>query len=169
MSTDIQNIYVGSLRNTHAAEQQGLQQMERQLDGLERYPSYAALLQRHIPVTRAQLQRIEEALSEAGGGVSAVKEAVTGTAGTIGAAVHALAQDETLKNLYAGYAYQFEQIAAYRSLAVIAQRAGYSQHVTWIEQSIREEEEAADTAAALIGPVTEQYFDLTLTGEKADS
>ena len=169
MSTDVQTIYLGSLRNTHAAEQQGLQQMERQLDGLERYPEYAALLRRHIEVTRGQLERIERALSEAGGDVSAFKEAVTGTAGTIGAAVHAMAQDETLKNLYAGYAYQFEQIAAYRSLSVIARRAGYSQHVTWIEQSILEEEQAAEAAAALIGPVTEQYLDLTLSGEKADS
>lgn len=169
MSTDTQEIYLGSLRNTHAAEQQGLQQMERQLDGLERYPEYAALLRRHIEVTRGQLERIERALSEAGGDVSTIKEAVTGAAGTIGAAVHAMAQDETLKNLYAGYAYQFEQIAAYRSLAVIAQRAGYSQHVSWIEQSVREEEQAAEAAAALIGPVTEQYMDLTLAGEKADS
>jgi ferritin-like metal-binding protein YciE len=169
MTTDMQEIYLGSLRNTHAAEQQGLQQMERQLDGLERYPEYAALLRQHCEVTRGQLARIEQALSEAGGEVSAVKEAVTSTAGTIGAAVHAMAQDETLKNLYAGYAYQYEQIAAYRSLIVIAQRAGYAQHASWIEQSISEEERAADAAAALIQPVTEQYLELTLAGEKADS
>jgi ferritin-like metal-binding protein YciE len=165
----MQAIYLGSLRNTHAAEQQGLQQMERQLDGLERYPEYVALLQRHIQVTRIQLERIEQALSEAGGEVSSVKEAVTGTAGTIGAAVHALAQDETLKNLYAGYAYQFEQIAAYRSLSVIAERAGFPQHSSWINQSIQEEEEAARAAEALFEPVTNQYLDLTLSGEKADS
>jgi ferritin-like metal-binding protein YciE len=169
MTADIKTIYLGSLRNTHAAEQQGLQQMERQLDGLERYPAYIALLKRHIGVTKTQLERIENALSEAGGSVSAIKEVVTGTAGTIGAAVHALAQDETLKNLYAGYAYQFEQIAAYRSLIVIARAAGFSQHSAWIEQSIREEEEAANSAAALIEPVTQQYLDLTLSGQKADS
>lgn len=169
MSTDSKTVYLGSLRNTHAAEQQGLQQMERQLDGLEHYPEYAALLRRHIEVTRTQLERIENALAEAGGSVSTVKEAVTSTAGTVGAAVHALAQDETLKNLYAGYAYQFEQIAGYRSLSVIARRAGFSQHTSWIEQSIREEEEAAKAAAALIEPVTEQYLELTLSGDKADS
>ena len=169
MSTDIKTIYLGSLRNTHAAERQGLEQMERQLDGLERYPAYAALLRRHIDVTRGQLERIEQALSEAGGSTSIVKEAVTSTAGTIGAAVHAMAQDETLKNLYAGYAYQFEQIAAYRSLSVIAQRAGFAHHVSWIEQSVREEEEAAEAAAGLIEPVTEHYLELTLRGEKADS
>jgi hypothetical protein len=41
--------------------------------------------------------------------------------GTVGATVHALTQDETLKNLYAGYAFQYQQIAAYRSLIAIAE------------------------------------------------
>jgi ferritin-like metal-binding protein YciE len=143
--------------------------MERQLDGLERYPEYAALLNSHIQVTQEQLRRIEGALTEAGGDTASVKEAVTAAAGTIGAAVHAMAQDETLKNLYAGYAYQFEQIAAYRSLKVIAQAAGFSRHASWIDQSIGEEERAAEAAEALIEPVTARYLDLTLQGQKADS
>ncbi len=37
-----------------------------------------------------------------------------------------MAGDETLKNLYAAYAYQHDQIAAYRSLIVIAEAAGQS-------------------------------------------
>jgi ferritin-like metal-binding protein YciE len=94
---------------------------------------------------------------------------VTSAAGTVGAAVHALAQDETLKNLYAGYAYQFEQIAAYKSLKVIADAAGYSHHATWIDRSIAEEQAAAETAESLILPVTARYLDNTLQGEKADS
>jgi len=167
--TDIATIYQGSLRNTHAAEKQGLEQMERQLDGLDRYPDYAALLNNHIEVTKDQLRRIERALSETGGDTSSFKEGVTAVAGIVGAAVHALAQDETLKNLYAGYAYQFEQIAAYKSLKVIADAAGYSQHGEWIDRSILEEEQAAKAAEALIAPVTARYLDLTLHGQKADS
>ena len=169
MSTDIKAIYVGSLRNTHAAELQGLQQMERQLDGLEHYTEYAALLRRHAEVTRTQLKRIEQALSETGGSVPTAKETVTGTAGTVGAAVHALAQDETLKNLYAGYGYQFEQIGAYQSLSVIARKASYPQHVSWIDDSIAEEQEAARAVEALIEPVTERYLELTLSDARADS
>jgi len=166
---DIKTIYLGALRDTHAAEKQGLEQMERQLDGLERYPDYAALLNNHIAVTKEQLRRIEQALVEAGGDTSSFKEAVTSVAGTIGAAVHALAQDETLKNLYAGYAYQYEQIGAYKSLKVIAKAAGFPQHAPWIDQSIAEEERAAEAAETLIAPVTTRYLQLTLEGRKADS
>lgn len=169
MSTDAKTIYQGSLRNTHAAEQQGLTQMERQLDRLEHYPEYAGLLRRHADTTRRQLERIERALDETGASVSALRETVTGTAGTIGATVHGLFQDETLKNLYAGYAFQFEQIAAYRSLAVIAAEAGYSGHAGWIDQSVEEEQEAARGVEALIEPVTRTYLQRTLAGETASA
>ncbi len=59
MTTDARSIYTTALRNTHAMEQQGLQQMEIQVSRLERYPDYAALLRQHIDTTRQQLQRLE--------------------------------------------------------------------------------------------------------------
>jgi ferritin-like metal-binding protein YciE len=168
MATDARSIYTTALRNTHAMEQQGLQQMEQQVSRLDSYPDYAALLQRHIATTRQQLQRLEQALQAAGESVSTVKETVTGIAGTVGATVHGLAQDETLKNLYAGYAYQYEQIAAYRSLIAIAESAGETAHVSVFRQSIQEEEQAAQEVAGLIEPVTRHYVELTTSGDKAD-
>jgi ferritin-like metal-binding protein YciE len=169
MATDIKTLYAGALRNTHAEESQGLQQLESQVKGLEKYPEYAHLLQDHIQVTRTQLQRIEQALSALGESPSALKEFVTNTAGRIGATVHALAQDETLKNLYAGFAYQYHQIAAYRSLIVFAERAGHTDHVAGFKQSIEEEKRAAQRVDELIESITRQYIEATLRGEKADS
>jgi ferritin-like metal-binding protein YciE len=168
MTTDARSLYVVALRNTHAMEQQGLRQMEIQVSRLEKYPNYAALLNRHIETTRQQLQRIEQALQSAGENVSTVKEAVTNVAGTVGATIHGLFQDETLKNLYAGYAYQYEQIAAYRSLIAIAESAGETAHVSVFRQSIQEEEQAAQEVAGLIEPVTRHYVELTTSGDKAD-
>jgi ferritin-like metal-binding protein YciE len=168
MATDARSIYVTALRNTHAMEQQGLQQMEVQVSRLERYPDYAALLHRHIETTRQQLQRLEQALGSAGESISSIKETVTNVAGTVGATVHGLFQDETLKNLYAGYAYQYEQIGAYRSLITIAEAAGETAHVSAFQQSVQEEEQAAQQVAGLIEPVTRRYVELTTSGDKAD-
>ncbi len=168
MSTDARSIYTTALRNTHAMEQQGLQQMEAQVSRLERYPEYASLLRQHIETTRRQLQRLEQALEAAGESVSTFKETVTTLAGTVGATVHALAQDETLKNLYAGYAYQYEQIGAYRSLMSIAEMAGETAQVSSFRQSLQEEEQAAQAVAGLIEPVTRRYVELTTSGDKAD-
>jgi ferritin-like metal-binding protein YciE len=168
MATDARSIYTTALRNTHAMEQQGLQQMELQVSRLERYPDYAALLNRHIAVTRQQVQRLEQALAAAGESLSAFKETVTTIAGTVGATIHALAQDETLKNLYAGYAYQYEQIGAYRSLITIAESARETGHIAAFRQSLQEEEDAARQVADLIEPVTRRYVELTTSGDKAD-
>jgi ferritin-like metal-binding protein YciE len=168
-STDIGSIYATALRNTRALEKQGLEQMERQLSGLERYPDYAAVLRRHVETTKAQLNRLDQALAAVGESPSGLKEAITSVAGSIGAAVHSAAQDETLKNLYAGYAYQYDQVAAYRSLAIIAERAGKSSDASAFRSTAEEEVKAADEIAKLIEPVTKTYLDLTLSGQKADS
>jgi ferritin-like metal-binding protein YciE len=82
--------------------------------------------------------------------------------------VHGFFQDETLKNLYAGYAYQHEQIAAYRSLIAIAEAAGETAHVADFRKTIEEEEQAARAAESIIEPVTRRYVELTTRGDKAD-
>ncbi|WP_174278571.1 DUF892 family protein [Sphingomonas bacterium] len=158
MTTDVKAIYTQSLRNTHAAEHQGLVQMQAQVKGLDGYPAYQALLERHIGTTQTQLERLEHALAAAGAGGGGLREAVTTAAGTVGAAVHGVMPDATLKDLYAGYAFQFEQIAAYRSLAVIAAAAGHGADAGWIEQSVAEEQAAAREVEELIEPVTRQFL-----------
>jgi ferritin-like metal-binding protein YciE len=160
MTTDPKAVYQSSLSATHAAEMQALQMMETQLTHLQNFPDYAAVLERHCATTHEQIARIENALEEAGGTVSVIKEAVTQTAGTVGAVVHAVFPDTHLKNLFAGYGYQYHQIAAYSSLAVLAEAAGFPQHRQWIEQSRREEKEAADAVEPLIQPVTLKYLEL---------
>ena len=160
MSTNLKTIYQGSLSATHAAEQQGLLMVESQLSSLDDYPDYKALLHTHVSTTKAQIARLEQALGELDASPSAVKEVVTNAAGAIGAAVHGAFPDTQLKNLYAGYAYQHEQIAAYQSLAVIAEQAGYAAHRGWIEQSLTEERDAATAVEHLIEPVTRRYLTL---------
>lgn len=78
--------------------------MERQISGLDRYPDYAAVLRRHIESTKGQLARRDKALEAIGDSPPSLEKTVTSADGSTGAAVHAAAQDETLKNLYAGYA-----------------------------------------------------------------
>ncbi len=166
---DIASLYTTALQNTHALEQQGLQQMEAQLKGLERYAEYRAVLQSHVQTTREQIARIDDALKSVGASASGLKETATTIAGSLGAAVHATASDETLKNLYAGYAFQYDQIAAYRSLIVIAEAAGHADHAIIFKTSVAEEEQAAQAVDALIETVTRQYLTLAAQGGKTDS
>jgi ferritin-like metal-binding protein YciE len=167
--TDIQSIYKTALQNTRTLEQQGLQQVESQLSRLDNYPDYKAVLQGHVATIKTHIARLDKALEAAGTSASSLKETVSSIAGTIGAAVHAAASDETLKNLYAGYAYQFDQIAAYRSLIVIAEQAGQSAPVADFRRTIEEEKAAADKIDGLIESVTRTYLAREASGQTARS
>lgn len=164
---DLQSTYVTALKNTHALELEALQAMERQVDRLERYPQMKAILEAHIVETRHQRERLETALDGQGAKPSTVKESVLGVAGNAAAIFHAPAQDEILKNLYADHALENYEIAAYRSLIAIAERAGDTTSVTAFRQSLSEEEAMAKRVAEQIEPVTAQYLALTLSGAPA--
>lgn len=164
---DLQSTYVTALKNTHALELEALQAMERQVDRLERYPEMKAILEAHIGETEQQRQRLETALDGQGAKPSSVKESVLGVAGNAAAIFHAPAQDEILKNLYADHALENYEIAAYRSLIAIAERAGDATSVTAFRQSLSEEEAMARRVAEQIEPVTAKYLELTLSGAQA--
>ncbi|MGP9821603.1 ferritin-like domain-containing protein [Salinarimonas sp. NSM] len=165
--TDLQSTYVTALKNTHALELQALQAMERQVERLERYPQMKAILEAHIEETKHQRDRLATALDGQGSSPSSVKEGALGIAGNLAAIFHAPAQDEILKNLYADHALENYEIAAYRSLIAIAERAGDAASVTAFRQSLAEEEAMAGRVAAQIEPVTATYLELTLSGEQA--
>jgi ferritin-like metal-binding protein YciE len=164
---DLQSTYVTALKNTHALELEALQAMERQVDRLERYPEMKAILETHIGETKEQRQRLETALDGQGEKPSTVKESVLGAAGNAAAIFHSPAQDEILKNLYADHALENYEIAAYRSLIAIAERAGDTASVTAFRQSLSEEEAMAKRVSEQIEPVTAKYLELTLSGAEA--
>ncbi|MDP4025343.1 DUF892 family protein [Methylobacterium sp. NEAU 140] len=137
MTTDIQEIYATALRNTRVAELQGVHTMTTVLKGLEHYPDYERVTRQHLDATHGQIARLDAALKAVGESSSTLKDTVTSVAGLVSGAAHAVAGDETLKNLYAAYAYQHEQIAAYRSLGVIAEAAGQSAQVPEVPQGRR--------------------------------
>ena len=167
--TDIQAIYTTALQNTRALEQQGLKQIEHQLSGLGQYLKYRSALEAQKQIGAKHVERLDKALDAVGASMSGLKEGVMSVAGKIGAAVHATASDETLKNLYAGYAYQFDKVAAHKSLAVIAEAAGHGDAASTFRTSMEEDRASADVIDGLIESVTRDYLKLATSGRKADS
>lgn len=169
MGTDIQEIYAVSLRNTRAAELQGVHTMTTVLKGLEHYPDYERVTRQHLDTTHGQIARLDAALKAVGETSSTVKDAVTSTAGLVSGAAHKLAGDETLKNLYAAYAFQHDQIAAYRSLIVVAEAAGQSAQVAEFRKAVEEEAAGAKGLSDIIESTTRTYLQRKTSGAKADS
>jgi ferritin-like metal-binding protein YciE len=87
--------------------------------------------------------------------------------GNVAAALHAPAPDEVLKNTFANFAFEHQEIAAYTSLIAMAQRVGDPQSIPLLEASLKEEEAMAEWIRGQIVPTTERFMTLTQSGATA--
>jgi len=72
-----------------------------------------------------------------------------------------------LKDTFANYAFEHQEIAAYTSLIAMAERIGDTALVGPLRQSLSEEGSMAKFIAGQIVPTAARYMDLVAAGEKA--
>jgi len=165
-SDALRDILVAGFHNTHALEMEALQIMNRQVERLQQYPELEQVLRQHIAETEQQRQRLEEAMAEYGQTPSTIKEAIFGLMGNVAAVAHSPAKDEILKNMFANHAFENYEIAAYKSLIVMAEAAGFTK-ISGIQQSLREEEAMAVKMRDMVEPITRKYIGLEQKAEQA--
>ena len=163
----IHEIYHVGLRNLHALEMTAIELTERQVERLEKYPEMAARLRAHKLESQSQAQRLEQILQRHGTSTSTAKNTVSSVMGNVAAALHAPAPDEILKDTFANYAFEHQEIAAYTSLIAMAERVGDTAAVTSLRQSLAEEESMAKFVGEHIVPTTTRFMDLTAADQKA--
>ncbi len=160
-------IYHTGLRNMHALEMTAIELTERQVERLENYPEMKARLQQHHTESQEQAKRLEAILARHETSSSALKDAVTGVMGNVAAALHVPAPDEILKNTFANFAFEHQEIAAYTSLIAMAEAMGDTGSVSALKQSLAEEQAMADFIERQIVPTTQRFLQLTRQGAKA--
>ena len=119
----VHEIYHTGLRNMHALEMTAIELTQRQAERLESYPEMKARLQQHHTESQEQARRLESILARHETTSSTLKSTVTAALGNVAAALHAPASDEILKNTFANFAFEHEEIAAYTSLIALAETA----------------------------------------------
>jgi len=163
------DLYLTGLKNAHAMESQALSIMKPQASRIEAYPEVKAKIEQHIAETEGQVERLEALLERHGTNKSMLKDAALSVAGTMAALGHVPAGDEILKNSFADYAFENFEIAAYKSLIVLAQAAGQAEDISAIEANLAEEEAMAAWLADNVEPLTSKYVSLYAEGERAKS
>ena len=163
----VHEIYHTGLRNMHALEMTAIELTERQVERLENYPEMKARLQQHHAESQTQAKRLEDILARHDTSSSAVKNAVTAVMGNVAAALHAPAPDEILKNTFANFAFEHQEIAAYTSLIAMAEQIGDTASVPSLKQSLAEEEAMAEFIRGQIVPTTVRFLELSGTGVTA--
>jgi ferritin-like metal-binding protein YciE len=162
-------LFITGLKNAHAMESQALSIMRPQASRIEAYPEVKSRIEQHIRETEGQLQRLETLLEDAGHNKSVLKDAALSMAGGVAALSHAAAPDEILKNSFADYAFENFEIAAYKSLIVLATAANDDRAVSVLEQNLAEEEAMAMWLEENIEPLTLKFAALSEEGERAKS
>jgi ferritin-like metal-binding protein YciE len=160
----VQEIYLGALRNTHALLKQAEDMIERQVERYEQYPELTAALRQHRDEIPTQIAAFERIMESHGTSASTFKDLVTQTVGNIGAAIHSLATDEVLKNIYTDHALERHEVAAFTSLIAIAEAAGDAKNVPTFEQFRQTHERAGQKVLDQVRPVTMRYIQIEAQG-----
>jgi ferritin-like metal-binding protein YciE len=163
---DAYDLMVVGLRNAHGLEQQAIEMLERNVERLEHYPELRKRLSQHLTETRHQQERIERMLNKLDESTSTVKDTVMGMVQNMQAMVHAMANDEVLKNSFTGYAFEHFEIAAYTALGVMARAAGEEEVARLADEICEEERAMADWLEEHLPDVVEEHIMLMAKGEQ---
>lgn len=156
----LRELFITGLKNAHGVEKQALSIMTPQVSRIENYPEVADRLRLHIEETNRQIDRIDELLAGFQTSASAVKDAVLSMSGGMAAMAHTVAGDEIIKNSFANYAFEHFEIAAYKSLLVLAEDGGFATATPLLTTSLREEESMAQWIDESLPMVTRRYATL---------
>jgi ferritin-like metal-binding protein YciE len=157
-SQTARDLFVVGLRNAHAMEHQSQELMERQSERLTDFPEVHAKVNQHLQETRTQLNRLEECLEHLGESPSVLKDTALSALGNVTASTHAMAGDEILKDIFADDAFEHYEVAAYKSLLVLCERADISVAESPLQASLREEENMATWIDESVKDVTLSYL-----------
>jgi ferritin-like metal-binding protein YciE len=160
-------VYIAGLRNQHAVENQAIELLERQVGRLENYPEMRNRMREHIQESQEQARRLEELLAELGTSHSSMKDTAMSLVGNLLAIGHSTAADEVVKNTFANFAFEHYEMAAYKSLLVLADSLSHAAGKSLLEASLDEETAMADWIEQHIAPTTLRYVERAAVGETA--
>lgn len=156
----LRELFITGLVNAHAVEKQALSIMTPQVSRIENYPEVADRLRLHIEETNGQIARLDEILAGFDTSSSTLKDLGLSMSGGMAAIAHSVAGDEILKNSFANYAFEHFEIAAYKSLLVLAEDGGFATAAPLLKQSLGEEQSMAQWIDEALPLVTRRYATL---------
>jgi ferritin-like metal-binding protein YciE len=159
MSAAAKELFLVGLRNAYAMENQAQEMLERQAGRLEKYPEIKQMVDLHLEETKEQISRLDQCLKMFDESPSTVKNVAQSLIGNLAALAHTMADDEVLKNTFANNAFENFEIAAYRSLIALCDRAGAAKCKPLLTKTLREEEKMAAWVAANVENATLAFLD----------
>jgi ferritin-like metal-binding protein YciE len=147
MTNDMQEQLIKYLTDAHSIEQQALAQMKSAPE-LAGDPQTAEAFKQHLAETQGHEQLVRERLDALGGSPATLKD-LAGTLTGKGFVLFAKSQPDTAGKLVAhAFSYEHMELAAYRLLASVAERAGDADTAQTARLIEQQERAMADRLAA---------------------
>ena len=157
MATAAQEQLVKHLVNAHAMEEQSLALLDKGASIAED-EEISRIYRAHHMQTKEHIEHIQKRLEAHGESPSKVKDAAL-KASALGVGGLAAASPNTPVTLAAAaYAYESLEVASYRMLRSLAERAGDTETVAAVERILEQEEAAVE----LVGGTFDRVLDLSL-------
>jgi ferritin-like metal-binding protein YciE len=140
MSQAAQSLLASALRDACVMETKALEILKRQAGRLEQFPELHAQLRHHLDETERQLERLEACLDALGEEPSSEP----GSAPPPHASGPGQGpKQQVLNEVFAAFAFENFEIAAYRSLLTLCEAAVQRSIVPLLQESLKEEEAMA--------------------------
>ena len=157
-NTKAMDLYVTGLRNQHAIETQAIGTLQNEIPRTTAYPELHAHMQQDKDSSEQQAARLDQILAKHDTKKSVLKEAVSGAVATVAGFAHAPAGDDVLKNVLAAIGFKAYEIGSYKALVALAQAAGANDDVSFLETSMKEEQEMGDWLGTNLPNIVQMYL-----------
>ena len=142
------------LADVHSTEENALKQLETGASAVG-LPQLAQALREHLEETREHERLIAQRLEAHGAGPSKLKDLAQKGGAMAAGALAKSAPDTTGKIAIQAFAFEHLEIASYRLLRTVAERAGDQETARVADRIIAEEQAAADKLDALLEQAAE--------------
>jgi ferritin-like metal-binding protein YciE len=162
-------ILVTGLKNAYALEAYAADVTQRQANRLTDYPELQRRVEQNHEETLRQRDRLAECLGQLGESPSTLKASVQRLVGTMQTMFRAMADDEVLKATFASTSLEHYEIAAYKSLIVMAESCQEHSVAEVCRKNLREKEAMAQFLLGHIEHVTRAYLFKASHGHESHS
>jgi len=149
---DLKDQLVAYLTDVHSTEANALQQLRAGADSVQD-AQLAQVLREHLAETEEQQRLVRERLEAYGASPSKLKDIVQKGGAMAAGALAKSAPDTTGKIAIQAYAFEHLEIASYRMLRAVAERAGDQETVQMAERILEQERAAAEKLDGLLEQV----------------
>jgi ferritin-like metal-binding protein YciE len=150
----LQQQLVKYLTDVHSTEQNALSTLRAGADSVDN-PELAAAFRKHLTETEEHERLVQGRLTAHGAGPSRVKDVAQKSVAAMTGAVVNAAPDTAGKMAIHAYAFEHLEIASYRMLRQVAERAGDQETVQVADRILEQEKAAAQTLSDLLEQVAD--------------